>query len=46
MISTPRGCALRPERDRFIVLEVALATHEVAIIAGRLCPNPYFKSPG
>jgi hypothetical protein len=25
-------------------LEVALATHEVAIVAGRLCPNPYFKS--
>ncbi len=24
-------------------LEVALATHEVAIIAGRLCANPYFK---
>jgi hypothetical protein len=24
-------------------LEVALASHEVAIVAGRLCPNPYFK---
>jgi len=27
-------------------MEVALVTHEVAIIAGRLCPNPYFQSPG
>ena len=26
-------------------LEVALATHELAIIAGRLCTNPYFKAP-
>ena len=26
-------------------LEVALATHELAIVAGRLCPNPYFKPP-
>ena len=24
-------------------MEVALATHEVAIIAGRICPNPYFQ---
>jgi hypothetical protein len=26
-------------------MEVALVTHEVAIIGGRLCPNPYFQSP-
>jgi MEDS: MEthanogen/methylotroph, DcmR Sensory domain len=24
--------------------EIALATHESAIVAGRLCPNPYFTS--
>jgi len=24
-------------------MEVALATHEVALIAGRLCPNPFFQ---
>jgi hypothetical protein len=27
-------------------LEVALATHDAAIVAGRLCPNPFFKGQG
>jgi hypothetical protein len=26
-------------------LEVALATHEIALVAGRLCHNPYFNAP-
>jgi len=26
-------------------MEVALVTHDAAIIGGRLCPNPYFQSP-
>jgi hypothetical protein len=27
------------------VLELALCTHEVAIVDGRLCPNPFFSFP-
>ena len=39
-------CAFDQRATDSSSLEVALATHEVAIIRGRLCPNPYFKSPG
>jgi hypothetical protein len=39
-------CAFDQRATDSSPLEVALATHEVAIVAGRLCPNPYFKSPG
>ena len=36
-------CAFDQSAANASLLEVALATHEVAIVAGRLCPNPYFK---
>ncbi|HEX7506403.1 MAG TPA: MEDS domain-containing protein [Polyangia bacterium] len=36
-------CAFDQRTTKAASLEVALATHEVAIVAGRLCPNPYFK---
>jgi hypothetical protein len=39
-------CAFEQGTSDSSLLEVALATHEVAIIAGRLCANPYFKNPG
>ena len=28
------------------LLEIALSTHEVAIVEGRMCDNPFFKTPG
>lgn len=39
-------CAFEQSASDSGLLEVALSTHEVAIIAGRLCANPYFKKPG
>ena len=39
-------CAFEQSASDSALLEVALATHEVAIVAGRLCENPYFKKPG
>jgi signal transduction histidine kinase len=27
-------------------LEIALATHAIAIVAGQMCENPYFETPG
>jgi hypothetical protein len=39
-------CAFDQRATDSSSLEVALATHEVAIVKGRLCPNPYFMSPG
>ncbi len=39
-------CTFEQNADDPALLEVALATHEVAIIAGRLCANPYFKHAG
>jgi hypothetical protein len=38
-------CAFDQDASDSAALEVALATHEVAIVEGRLCPNPYFRSP-
>ena len=39
-------CAFDQRTTDACSLEVALATHEVAIVAGRMCENPFFKSPG
>jgi signal transduction histidine kinase len=39
-------CAFDQRMTDFSCLEVALATHEVAIVAGRLCHNPFFKPLG
>jgi hypothetical protein len=39
-------CAFEQSENDSTLLEVALATHEVAIIAGQLCANPYFKNAG
>lgn len=39
-------CAFDQRSPDASTLEVALATHEVAIVAGRLCDNPFFKTPG
>lgn len=38
-------CAFSQSTADASSMEVALVTHEAAIIAGRLCPNPYFQSP-
>lgn len=38
-------CAFDQRMADSSCLEVALATHEVAIVAGRLCQNPFFKPP-
>lgn len=38
-------CAFDQNASDPAALEVALATHESAIIEGRVCPNPYLKSP-
>lgn len=38
-------CAFEQSANDSALLEVALATHEVVMIAGRLCENPYFKNP-
>jgi MEDS: MEthanogen/methylotroph, DcmR Sensory domain len=37
-------CAFDQRAPNGMPLDVALATHELAIIAGRLCSNPYFNS--
>jgi hypothetical protein len=39
-------CAFDRNASDPAALEVALSTHKVVIIAGRLCPNPYFMTPG
>jgi signal transduction histidine kinase len=39
-------CAFDQRTTDASSLEVALATHEVAIVAGRVCENPFFKIPG
>ena len=37
-------CAFSQSAPDPLSMEVSLVTHDVAIIAGRLCPNPYFQS--
>ncbi len=37
-------CAFDQRTSDASSLEVALSKHEVALVGGRLCPNPYFKS--
>jgi len=39
-------CAFDQRTTDASSLEVALATHEVAIVAGHMCGNPFFKEPG
>ena len=39
-------CAFDQRSTDASSLEIALATHEVAIVAGRICDNPFFKAPG
>jgi hypothetical protein len=38
-------CSFDQRANDSSFVEVALATHDLAIIAGRLCANPYFKPP-
>jgi signal transduction histidine kinase len=39
-------CAFDQRMTDASCMEVALATHEAAIVAGRLCQNPFFKPSG
>ena len=38
-------CAFDQRTTNSSLIEVALATHQIAIISGRVCDNPFFKSP-
>lgn len=38
-------CMFDQNQTEPALLELALCTHEVAIVAGRLCPNPFFTFP-
>ncbi len=38
-------CAFDQRLEDAGTLEVALSTHEVALIEGRLCENPFFRTP-